>query len=385
MKSNISKPKNQPQKLNKNNNVSVANKTNFSTRRKNKSIKVDRYDGNSFVLKKQEFVQNIVPFSGPKFSATKFEVNPGIKTTFPWLSSIAMSFQKYVIKHITFEYKTAQSTFAPGMVMLAPSFDVRNEVPKTKSEMLEYAKAVRSPVWKDFSLRLDERQVMSYKTYYMRNGGKTEDLHLYDPFFLLVATDAVSDELEYIGELWVSYEIHFIDPIRLDSTVDEFEDYVYFTGQNTLQNAIFQNCTKFNGGLDVVVTTPTSLTFKQTFTGFILLLVDFTNHGNSPTAGITQSIVSDNGKVATGIQMTGSGPNDSGSFLFVQILLQDIEVDDVYNLTNINLEDVDQASVLVSTAFYIVEADLPNPLSDEESEELGDLEFLNFLKKKFKK
>jgi hypothetical protein len=71
MKSNISKPKNQPQKLNKNNNVSVANKTNFSTRRKNKSIKVDRYDGNSFVLKKQEFVQNIVPFSGPKFSATR--------------------------------------------------------------------------------------------------------------------------------------------------------------------------------------------------------------------------------------------------------------------------------------------------------------------------
>lgn len=345
--------KNQPKKTNhvKKSSSNSAARTNFSN--------TSAYDfgskmgsGDSFFVRKSEFVQNIQPLNGPNFNVQKFEFNPGLVTLFPWLSSVAPSFQKYRIKHVSFEYKTAQSTFAPGMVMFAPSFDVNAELPKTKSELLEYAFAKRGPVWKDFSLHLSEKDVMSYKSYYVRTSEKDEKL-LYDPMYFLVATDSISSDLEYVGELWISYDIDLIAPVRLDPEVIEQTEYAQWGCSSVKASQLFLNSSKIGGSLPIELYNPTTLRWKAAFDGLIHLIINHSNAGNSVCTGVTTNLVSDVGQVQTTYLVEGSGTGGSGSYTSVLLSFENVEAGDSLSLS-IAYSSITSTQILNGTYLLVI-------------------------------
>lgn len=175
-------------------------------------------------ISKREFIANIPATAD--FSVYKYEVNPGSTTTFPWLSGIAPNFEKYKFLRLEFNFQTSQSTFVPGTVILAPEFNVTDPLPTNKAQILEYAYARRSAVWENFSIRLKKEDVMNFKSYYTRIPNQlVDDLKLYDPLYLIVGTDGLSEDLNFVGEIWVDYEIEFSLPQRLDTTLVSLGNY----------------------------------------------------------------------------------------------------------------------------------------------------------------
>lgn len=261
----------------KNNNRKMEKDTQTSLGRTDDySNPIGNMNGNSFRVRKREFIQNIVPTD--PFTPLAIEFNPGLKSCFPWLSGVAVNFEKYVIKKLSFCYETAQSTFVPGMVMMAPEFNVSDPPPSTKTELLEYAYACRAPVWKNFKMNIPERMIMSYRDYYVRAVAVT-DRKLYDPLYIIVATDAVSTELNYCGELWIEYEVEFTLPqIMNRDLVSVFNTKIFNFGL-TSNTTPFANLVSQKYDLDVVILSSSVLQFQSDFTGIIDVVVDATNIG----------------------------------------------------------------------------------------------------------
>jgi len=224
----------------------------------------------STTIAKSEFVTNLSPSS--TFQANKIILNPGYGTMFPWLSTIAAGWEKFRVKKLTFEYKTAQSTLVPGMVMFAPEFNVDAPLPSGKQELLEYAYATRGAIWEDFSMTLPSSAVMNYKDYYIRTGVTPTDSLLYDPLYLIWATDAVSTDVSYIGELWVHYEIELLYPQRLPLEVLANNSVKSFRFPNPANGTPFQNPPDINyGQLNIVVLDSATLLFNEAFEGVMVI------------------------------------------------------------------------------------------------------------------
>lgn len=255
-------------------NISNANVVNYS-----RPKAVDTSGG--IIIKKREYIQNIIPQD--PFTPVKIEFNPGLNTMFPWLSGVAQNFEKYKVRKLHFIYETSQSTFVPGMVMLAPEFNVSDSLPTSKAELLEYAFATRAPVWKNFRLSIDTEAIMNFKDYYVRVNELSvqNDKKLYDPLYLIVATDAVSTDISYAGELWIEYEIELLYPQRISLDVLRFNGYKYFIFSAPTNAAAFANQAFMNGGLLLSVTSPNTMTFNESFTGTITALIDVSNLGLS--------------------------------------------------------------------------------------------------------
>jgi hypothetical protein len=233
------------------------------------------------VIKKREYVQNIVPQD--PFTPVKIEFNPGVSSMFPWLSGVAQNFEKYKVRKLHFIYETSQSTFVPGMIMFAPEFNVSDSLPSTKAELLEYAYATRAPVWKNFRLTLDSSAVMNFKDYYIRvNELSVEnDKKLYDPLYLIVATDAVSTDISYAGELWIEYEIELLYPQRIATEVLRFNSYKFLSFSSPTNSAPLANPVLNQGGLLISVTDSARMTFNESFSGYLMILIDVSNLGLS--------------------------------------------------------------------------------------------------------
>lgn len=233
-------------------------------------------NGNSFRVKKREFLQNVVPQD--PFAPIKIEFNPGLSESFPWLSGVAPNFEKYIIHKLRLIYETAQSTFVPGMVMMAPEFNISDGLPISKTEMLEYAYAARSPVWKNFSIDISKKSIMNYRDYYVRIADVV-DKKLYDPLYIIVATDAVSTDLSYCGEIWVEYEVEFTLPQiirRVDPLVLGYKQFILGL---TTNDSPFTNLISETGLLKVSLSGGNSFVFDEEFTGTVVVSINSDNVG----------------------------------------------------------------------------------------------------------
>jgi hypothetical protein len=231
---------------------------------------------NVFTIKKREFIKNIIPTD--PFQCEKIEINPGL-SSFPWLSGLAPSFEKYSFKRLVIEYKTAQSTFVPGMVMIAPEFNVDDELPSSKQQLLEYAYADRAPVWKDFQVDIKRKYLTNYKEFYVRTS-VVPDKKLYDPLFVIYATDAVSTDLEYAGELWLYYEIEFYLPQKLSIETLMKRNFIHIRSTDATNLAPFNiNTEKVYGDFPIRWISDHVLQVGAQFTGWLWCQINSTNLG----------------------------------------------------------------------------------------------------------
>jgi len=140
--------------------------------------------------------------------------------------------------------------------MFAPMFDLNEPVSATKGQFLELAKAGRSTVWEPFSIEINRSEIMNYKEYFVKQStNEVTDLKLYNPFYFQYATDNLSDESPYLGELWVEYDIELISPITHTIQRTILQDYNNFFQMecSNVQNDSFGTVAPFGGGLKMEV------------------------------------------------------------------------------------------------------------------------------------
>lgn len=247
-----------------------------------------KFVGNTFRVTKTEYIQDVVPTS--KFTPVKIEVNPSLPSSFPWLSGIAPSFQKYKIRKFKVIYEPSQSTLVQGFVMMAPEFNVTDSLPETKTELMNYSYAKRGPCYTRFEMELKVKDMMQYKDYYVRNSD-VSNLVLYDPFFIVYSS--LETELENsLGEIWFEYDIEFSIPQMVSQTTEEPLLYKFFVLGGTFEGKNLGSSQTVKGEVKITVDQVNQvINFGERFIGQMILVTEC-GFGNASDMTVNPGVLS---------------------------------------------------------------------------------------------
>lgn len=157
------------------------------------------------------------------FTLQNYFLNPGLNTSFPWLSSVAANFEQYRWRGVVFEFKSLSSdavlssstSSALGAVIMATEYNTLNPNFADKSEMEnhEFGNS-RKPSCNFLHPVECKGSLTSVERLYVRTGAvpSTGDQRLYDLGNFQIATVGMQAASGVAGELWVTYEVEFYKP-----------------------------------------------------------------------------------------------------------------------------------------------------------------------------
>lgn len=169
---------------------------------------------NSVVVSHKEFMRDYT--SGPQnsFTSTKFPVQPGQSSVFPWLSAIAARYESYIFRKLEFVYEPAVATTTAGSIMMAIDFDAADAAPVSKTEIMSNTNAVRSSPWSRVRYNAATADLKKFGVQRYVRGAlapANTDIKTYDVGNLHVAYSGVPINI-VLGELYVEYTVEFFTP-----------------------------------------------------------------------------------------------------------------------------------------------------------------------------
>lgn len=214
----------------------------------------------------REYLGDIKGTAG--FVNRSFPLNPGIDETFPWLSSIAESYQEYRFHGLIFEFRPMITDFvtggSPGTVVMATNYNADSTVYISKQQMesSEYAVSVKPTLPLIHGIECATKQTILPQRYVRSTLPPTgQDKRLYDTgTFQLATTNNPVDVV--LGELWVSYCVEFFKPI-LPSSVGGSSGSAHTTRTSSSSGSIFGLVPVYtSSNLDGLVLTASSISWR---------------------------------------------------------------------------------------------------------------------------
>jgi len=196
-----------------------------------------------------EFVQNVTATAtaagSTLFQQQQFALNPGLSTTFPFLSQLAQNFEMYDFHGLMFQYKptsgeSGAASNSLGKVMLAVNYDP-DAGPFLNSVQLEnydYACSTKPALGLVHGVETANHQ-QAVNMMYVRTGTSSKDKVFTDLGTLTVATEGVPASgagTQIIGELWVTYSIRLSRANLYNSILGLGIPADYFSGTCTAAN-----------------------------------------------------------------------------------------------------------------------------------------------------
>lgn len=175
--------------------------------------------GRSVRIRHREFVQDLTA-ANSSFAAYLLAINPGVTSTFPWLSSQAIRYESYLFHKLHFIYEPMVSTSTNGSLMLAVDFDAADSVPANKTAMMANQSAVRTSVWNSVTYKAREANLAKFgvQRYTRGNNRPTgTDVKTYDIGNLIYAWVGSPTSQTTLGELYVEYDVELFTP-QIDSS-----------------------------------------------------------------------------------------------------------------------------------------------------------------------
>jgi hypothetical protein len=266
--------------------------------------------GDGVIICHREFIQDIV--GSTAFNNVAIPVNPGMATTFPWLASVAESFEEYEFLGLVFEYRpssgsaVATNSSALGIVVYATDYNV-NAPPFGTKQMMESYEYSTSTV--PFNAMIhpvecspNNRNVLN--THLVRTSSLPTgaDQQFYDIGNFEFATQGMQSAYN-VGELWVSYHVALKKP-RIGVSALEYA-HIVDSSQNATAAA------PMGTGTSGKLTTGSSLpgVLASSATGFLI-----ENPGTyfiSANWQTTSSDIAANAQLSLGGNITGSPPGFS--------------------------------------------------------------------------
>lgn len=148
------------------------------------------------------------------FTATKFNINPGRSTMFPWLSGIAANYERYRFTSLKFHFRTGAPTSTPGKLGMYADYDASDPVPTTKSVAFANRNYVDSPIWANCTWTASASDLRRLPSYYVYDGNTTETDHALDlsDLGILVLVTSMDSSPNLSGELFVEYVVQLMTP-----------------------------------------------------------------------------------------------------------------------------------------------------------------------------
>lgn len=154
-----------------------------------------------------------VAASGTTFSLQdEIVCNPGLSTSFPWLSNIAVNYTKYKFKELYLEYVPSCPTSTPGTIYFGFDPDVLSSGPEGTSDMIQYKVNLQGSVFLNHRVKVP-REILETKlfTRAINENVSDADLKTYDIGQFYVVTDQTTANTA-LGFLKLCYSVQFFDP-----------------------------------------------------------------------------------------------------------------------------------------------------------------------------
>lgn len=258
-------------------------------------------EGSFVKITHREYLCDILSSSTPnQFQIQNFQLNPGLSTTFPWLSSmIAGSFQQYRINGMVFEFRSTSSELSTtvnlGYVVMATDYDSADSVFSSKSQMENTTLAVscKPSSHAIHAIECDKKQT-SMTELYVRSSVQppNTDIRLFDLGRFSIATGGVATPSAVLGELWVSYDVSAIKPILLPPNNTQLMAHYKITGVAPSLPLGTSRVATYNSFPDALVTTGTTLTMPSSLLPGTKLLVIWNCYNSTAVASMTPSPIS---------------------------------------------------------------------------------------------
>jgi hypothetical protein len=181
-------------------------------------------NGQAVVVRHREYVADVS--SNINFTVNaSYALNPGLASSFPWLSGIAQQYQEYSWKGIIYEFVStsgdvvASTNTALGTVMLATDYRATQSAFTNKLQLLNQYFSCDAKPSECFCHPIEcNPKENPYNVQYVRGGAVPagEDQKTYDLGVVYLATQGMQAASIDVGELWVSYEVELRKPIPAD-------------------------------------------------------------------------------------------------------------------------------------------------------------------------
>jgi hypothetical protein len=204
----------------------------------------------SVVVRHREYIADVYSDSAFDLRLT-YALNPGLATSFPWLSTIAGQYQEYTWKGIIYEYistsgdAVSSTNNALGSVIMATQY--RSTAPAffSKQQMLNNYFSCDAKPSESFCHPIEcNPKENPYNVQYVRTGAvpSGEDAKTYDLGEFMVAVQGMQASNIDVGELWVSYEVELRKPVLTGAIGNEML-YASYTNTSPASNAPLGNGT----------------------------------------------------------------------------------------------------------------------------------------------
>jgi len=167
----------------------------------------------SICVSHKEYLGNIT--GSISFENSAFQLNPGLSSTFPWLSQIAQNYEEYTFNQLMFTYTSLLSDSTAsgviGSIIMTTNYNAGQPDFTTSADMLNNigtvsARPIDGPIIHGIECD-DTKNVMS--SYFVRSGAvpDNQDIKTYDMGRYQIATEGMPEDNQLQGQLWVSYNI----------------------------------------------------------------------------------------------------------------------------------------------------------------------------------
>lgn len=270
-----------------------------------------------------------------------YELNPGNRQTFPWLSGIASQFQEYSFKGIVFHYipssgsAIASTNNALGTVMMQTTYRSSDSAPTSKVEMLnEYwscetipSEPLAHPI--ECNPKENPFNVQYVRTKAVPSG---DSKLLYD---LGMTHLAVSGQqgTNVIGDLWITYDVELKKPIVTSNvTTDVLSAYIVGGGTIDFTNYFGTTPTYPVNNTIAVTASGRTITFPKNSVGTWTITLDLSatstfggglDLGSSPTLTNCQLLQQPDGGSFKRVNMSAGTSTLNRAFAIAQIVITD--------------------------------------------------------------
>lgn len=243
--------------------------TNSVVSRASTGIPMMHKEGQSVVIRHREFITTVK--SSTAFTVQEsFQLNPGNSSTFPWLSTIANSFQEYRFKGIVFHYiptsGNAISGTSPslGSVMLQTSYRSNDSPPSNKAELLNEYWSGESVPADTFAHPIECNPAENpFNVQYVRSGDVPpgDNQLFYDLGVTHLCTQGQLAANNNLGDLWVTYEVELKKPIVASNVTSDTLSLLASTyGPTATTIAPFAGLSRSRGNLSITAVSSLSFT-----------------------------------------------------------------------------------------------------------------------------
>ncbi len=206
------------------------------------SVPAMHKNGQSITVRHKEYLTPVM--SSTTFAVqNRFPLNPGLSTTFPWLSAIASQYTEYTIKGLIYHYVPTSgmaisgTNASLGSVMIQTSYRATEAQPTSKLELLNEYWSSESVPSESFCHPIEcDPKENPFNVQYIRTGSlpSTENQLMYDLGVTTVATSGQQQANLQLGDLWITYEIELRKP-RLTNFGEDIQQMVV-TNTSNLNN-----------------------------------------------------------------------------------------------------------------------------------------------------